>query len=563
MKFNRAGLHLVALLLVQGAAAAMPPFIPLPAQVEMRPGSFKLSPNTPILEAAGLEAVAKLAAADLGLRTIRRGSGHAKAISLDTDPALPSEGYRLDIATDRITVVGGSAAGVFYGLQTLRQAIPTDKLKLPADIPCLSVTDQPRFPWRGLMLDCSRTFQSVDYLRKTVDRLAYYKLNVLHLHLTDDQGWRMEIKKHPELTREGAKFSARFHEPKSHEGFYTQAELRELVRYASLRGVTLVPEIEMPGHSHEVMVCHPELACAGKSTNEIYPFFKGPTTTADVYCAGNEDTFQFLQEVLDEVIDIFPSQFIHIGGDEVPKTAWKSCPKCQQRIQAEGLENEHDLQSYFIRRMEKYVNAKGRRLMGWSEIMQGGLAPHAVVMDWIGGAAEATKAGHDVVMSPTTHCYFDYPYDNISTATVYAFNPVAGLAAEPATHILGAQANFWSHIDREPVRVDRQIFPRLLALAERDWSPATTTNWPAFSERLEAQLPRLGQMGIRYYGRPPVGSGAPKASTSNRPTGRAGLAGSKLGRGKTCRWYGSRMPAVTSIPPEPRETLRNHSNPGE
>ena len=362
------------------------------------------------------------------------------------------------------------------------------------------------------MLDCSRTFQSVEYLKKTVDRLAFYKMNILHLHLTDDQGWRLEIKKHPELTRKGARFSPQYNEPESHQGFYTQTELRDLVKYAQLRGVTIVPEIEMPGHTLEVLVCRPDLSCTGKIPDDIFPFLKGSNITRDIFCAGNDDTFKFLEDVIDEVADIFPSTFIHIGGDEAPKDRWKACPKCQARIKAEGLKNEHELQSYFIRRVEKHINAKGRRLIGWSEILEGGLASNAAVMDWIGGGAEATEAGHDAVMSPTSHCYFDYSYQSISTEKAYAFNPVAILSPDQAKHLLGIQANFWSHIDREPALVDRQLFPRLISLAERAWSPAETTDGNHFKSRLDEHLPILEKMDIRYY-KPPVASWSQKTVT--------------------------------------------------
>ena len=495
-------------------AGAVPALIPQPVFCEVRTNSFSLSCKTPINFTGDLKEIARLAARELGLSgKVKKAVSKDDAINMTVDPALSSESYKLDIGQFRIDIIGGSSTGVYYAVQTLRQILPASLTEKPVSVPCLTIIDQPRFPWRGLMLDCSRTFQSIDYLKKTIDRLAFYKMNILHLHLTDDQGWRMEIKKHPELTRKGAAFSEKYKEPKSHEGFYTQAELRDLVKYASLRGVTLVPEIEMPGHSHEVLVCRPDLSCTEKVIDEIFPFFKGPTITEDVLCAGNDDTFKLLEEVLDEVIAIFPSQYIHIGGDEAPKKQWKECPKCQARIKTEGLKNEHELQSYFIRRIEKHINDKGRCLIGWSEILQGGLAPNAAVMDWIGGGAQATKTGHDVVMSPTSHCYFDYSYGSISTEKAYSFNPVAGLSAEQVKHILGLQANFWSHIDREPALVDKQLFLRLLALAERAWSPATTTNWPSFSARLNAHLPRLSQMDIHYFGIPPDGSWSPKDIT--------------------------------------------------
>jgi hexosaminidase len=437
----------------------LPNVVPWPKQMERLPGEYVLTESEPKV-----------------------------AIRLKLGP----EGYALEVSRSGISIVAGDEAGVFYARQTLRQLTTRNR------VPLVRIVDSPRFAWRGLMLDCSRTFQSLDYLRKTVDRMAAYKMNVLHLHLTDDQGWRIEIKKYPELTRKGARFSAKYNEPESHQGFYTQQQLRELVRYAATRHVTIVPEIEMPGHSHEVFVCRSDLTCDAKVSQDVFPFGKGPGITADVFCAGNEETFRFLQDVLDEVMDVFPSTFVHIGGDEVSKTSWKACAKCQARIKAEGLKDVHELQSYFIRRIEKHLNSKGRRLIGWSEILEGGLAPNAAVTDWIGGAAPATKAGHDVVMSPTSHCYFDYPYGAINSERTYGYEPCAGLSREQAKHVLGLQASFWSHIDREPELVDRQLYPRLLALAERGWSPEGTRDWPSFKKRLNAQLPRLREMEVNY-----------------------------------------------------------------
>ena len=255
------------------------------------------------------------------------------------------------------------------------------------------------------------------------------------------------------------------------------------MKYAALRGVAIVPEIEMPGHSLALLVCHPELSCTGKIADDIFPFFKGPMITANVLCPGNEDTFKLLQDVIDEVVEVFPSKYIHVGGDEVPKTRWKVCPKCQARIKAEGLHSEAELESYFIRRMEKYLAYKGRCLIGWDEILEGGIAPDAAVMSWRGmrGGIAAAKAGHQVVMSPTSHCYFDYDYRAIDERRAYSFDPIAGLSAQEARLVLGLQANFWSHQDREPALVDKQLFPRLLSIAERGWSPASATDWDSFA----------------------------------------------------------------------------------
>jgi hexosaminidase len=503
-------------LAVKALAANAPAIIPQPAHLEAKPGTFALTTKTEITFGGG-EAEAKKLAALLRtatgfklpvspVSTLAKSSEIVLLLQTNRLDKFGAEGYALTVAPNSFGITAATEAGLFYGGRTLLQLLPPEIFSTNAvkhfnwQIPCVTITDQPRFAWRGLMLDCSRTFQSVEYLHKTIDRMADYKLNVLHLHLTDDQGWRLEIKKHPELTQQGAFFSAKYDEPPSHQGFYTQAQMREVVAYAAARHITIVPEIEMPGHSHEVVVCRPDLSCAGISTNDIFPFYKGPTTTADIYCAGNEDTFQFLQDVLDEVTEIFTSKFIHVGGDEVPKGAWKSCPKCQAIMKAEGLQNEHELQSYFIRRMEKYLAGKGRRLIGWDEILEGGFAPNATVMSWRGtsGGLAAATAGHDVVMSPTSHCYFDYSYDTINSERVFAFDPAAGLPPKAVPQVLGLQANFWSHIDREPKLVDRQLFPRLLAIAERGWSPDNRSEWPDYQRRAQAQLAWLEQLGVHY-----------------------------------------------------------------
>jgi hexosaminidase len=512
----------------QAAQQAAPiALVPRPLEVRRDAGEFRLKADTAIVvDANSPEATstAKQLQARLHASTgldLKWASSTAAdtqrgviRMAIVPDTALGCEGYRLEVTPERVTIIGCGPAGTFYGTQTLLQLLPPavfspTKVEHAGvwSVPAVRIKDRPRFAWRGLMLDCSRTFQSLDYLHKTVDRLAAYKMNVLHLHLTDDQGWRMEIKKHPELTQKGARFSAQYNEPEAHHGFYTQAQLRELVRYAAARHVTIVPEIEMPGHSHEVVVCRPDLSCAGKAADDIFPYdITGRNLarciTPDILCAGNEETFRFMEEVLDEVMEVFPSTFIHVGGDEAPKERWKACAKCRARIKAEGLKNEHELQSYFIRRIEKHLNANGRRLIGWSEILQGGLAPNAAVMDWIGGAGAATKAGHEAVMSPASHCYFDYSYGAVSSEKVYSFEPCTGLTPEQAKHVLGLQANFWSQIDREPELVDRQLFPRLLALAERGWSPDCVRNWPAFKPRLDTQLPRLHALGVHYRAEP-------------------------------------------------------------
>ena len=471
--------------------------IPQPVYVSYSPGHFTISETTGIFCPGKLEETALLVSEQLGIKKPLNTGKKRNGIFLTIDTSLHREGYNIKVSRRNIEIAGGSDAGVFYAMQTIRQLSGSNGL--PSDVPCVTVNDFPRFRWRGLMLDCSRTFQSPEYLKKTIDRISFYKMNVLHLHLTDDQGWRIEIKSHPELTGKGAKFHLRYNEPESHQGFYTQEEMKEIIRYAASKGITIVPEIEMPGHTTAVLVCYPELSCTGKITDEIFPFFKGPGVTPDILCAGNEGTFALIEDVIDEIVEVFPSEFIHIGGDEAPKVRWEKCPKCQKRIHDEGLQDEKELQSYFVSRVEKYINSKGRRLIGWSEIIEGGLAPNAAVMDWIGGAKEATEKGQDVVMSPTSHCYFDYPYTSINSERAYSFDPVKGLTAEQSKHILGLQANFWSHIDREPELVDKQLFPRILSIAERGWSPSNATDWESFRNRLEKHLPVLQQMGINYF----------------------------------------------------------------
>lgn len=494
-------LGLILLLAMSHVVAAEPSaFIPRPAQVQSSEGWFEFSDQTQI-HFTGATAPAEAIAADL-----RAATGHPLPLAKAVDASLKSsitldlkpeqlkqfgeEGYALSVTPNQITITAATDAGLFYGGRTL--------LQCPARVPCMTVTDQPRFVWRGLMIDCSRTFQSLDYLRKTIDRMAAYKLNVLHLHLTDDEGWRVEIKKHPELTQKGAFFSAIANEPPERQGFYTQAQLRDLVAYAAARHITIVPEIEMPGHSHEVMVCYPHLSCAGPTSDLITPHVKGAKLTTDTFCAGKEETFAFLQDVMDEIADIFPSKFVHIGGDEAPKTAWKACPACQARMKAEGLKDEHELQSYFVRRMEKYLATKGRRLIGWDEILEGGLAPDATVMSWRGtkGGIAAASAGHDVVMTPTGYCYFDYAIQTTNSARVFSFDPVAGLDAAGARHVLGVQANFWSHLDRSPEHVDAQLFPRLLALAERAWSVDNRNDYADYLRRAQSHVARLKSMGV-------------------------------------------------------------------
>ncbi len=490
--------------------AAVPMIVPAPVEMRVGDGECGFSERSTIaVKEPRFRKVAEYAAQALRPPTgfpwpVAREEASGGIVFRASGAPLPAEGYTLTVTASGAVISASDEAGAFYGFQTLRQLLPVPAFAAARQegvrwrAPAVTVRDAPRFSWRGLMLDCSRTFQSPEYLRKTMDRMAVYKLNVLHLHLTDDQGWRIEIRKYPELTRKGARFAAKYGEPEENQGFYTREEMRALIAYARARQITIVPEIEMPGHSMAALACYPHLSCRERQ-QEIYPFGKGPTLSADSFCAGKEVVFAFFADVLAEVAELFPSEFIHVGGDEVLKDAWKACPECQARIKAEGLKDEKELQSYFIRRAEKIVRGHGKRLIGWDEILEGGLAPNATVMSWRGirGGVAAARAGHDVVMSPHSHCYFDYAYTSIDTERVYAYEPVPEeLTAAEARHILGVQANFWSHLARTPERVDAQLFPRLLALAEVAWSPEAGRAYPRFRNGLAPQLERLSLMGV-------------------------------------------------------------------
>jgi len=394
--------------------------------------------------------------------------------------------------------------------------LPAASTSLPSlSLPQVHIVDKPRFRWRGVHLDSSRHFFPKEWVKRLIDLAAYYKLNTFHWHLTDDQGWRLEIKKYPRLTEVGAWRRETMEDGEPYGGFYTQEEVKEIVDYARRRFITIVPEVEMPGHCLAALAAYPELSCTGG------PFKVGTEwgVMNDVFCAGSEETFAFLENVLAEVIELFPGEFIHIGGDEVPKLRWKNCLRCQARIKAEGLKDESELQSYFIKRIEAFLNSRGRRLIGWDEILEGGLAPRATVMSWRGvtGGIEAARSGHDVVMTPTSHCYFDYYQGRVDEPKaiggflpvdkVYSYEPIpAGLKPEEAAHILGAQANLWTEYIATPEHAEYMLFPRLWALAEVVWSPKEK-NWADFENRLRAHYDRLALRGVNYRVPPPEGIG--------------------------------------------------------
>ncbi len=496
------------------ATAATPPdIVPRPVSMELREGSWTLHGQLRVAYGhytlAGVAEWLREYMEERGAEKIDLVNAQKNAakndITLALDAAaadLGDEGYALEVTPEGVMIRGLKPAGVFHGLQTLLQLPQRPAGGGPKTVTCMTVRDVPRFGWRGLMLDCSRTFLTMDYLHRYVDLLAMHKMNVLHLHLTDEQGWRVEIKKHPELTDIGAKWDEKY--PEEVSGYYTQNQLRELVKYAADRFVTIIPEIEMPSHCLPVLKAHPELSCRGEAYR-IVPYLemmKPGVTPYGVMCAGNDATFALMEDVIAELADIFPAKYIHIGGDECPKEFWAACPKCQARKRAEGLKDDNELQSWFVKRIEKIVNAHGRTLLGWDEILEGGLAPNAAVMSWRGvqGGIAAAQAGHTVVMSPTTHCYFDYDCTTTPVEKVYAYEPIPPeLTPEQGRQVLGAQANMWTHLARNEKAIDEQIFPRLCALAEVVWSPAEGRNWDDFQARMMAHGERLKKDGVSLH----------------------------------------------------------------
>jgi len=396
-----------------------------------------------------------------------------------SDPLGRLESYRLTINPDGLELAAPHPAGLFYGVQTIRQLLGSGTGAHDLSLPCGIITDEPRFPWRGMLLDCGRHFMEPEFIKDLIDQLALHKFNVLHWHLTEDQGWRLEVPGLPELTKTAAWRIGP--DGERYGGFYTSAQVRQIVAYAADRFITIVPEIEMPGHSVAALAAYPELSCTGGP-------FEVETqwgVHVDVYCAGREKTFIFLQQVLDHVVELFPGPFIHIGGDECPKDRWRECERCQERIDAEDLDDEFQLQSWFIRRIQRYLATHDRRLIGWDEILEGGLAPDATVQAWRGtqGAVAAARAGHEAIVSPTSHAYFDYDVGVLDLLQVYGFEPVPeALTAAETRHILGGEMNLWTEYIPQS-RVHTMLFPRVAAMAERLWSPATH-DFAGFHRRL-------------------------------------------------------------------------------
>ena len=495
--------------------------IPVPLKMEQGTGCFLLSENTKLyINLQGLEA--QLLENCLQALPVHLKKGKKKdtqnILSLlitEKNHQLPSpESYTLSVTPQQILIRATSGAGLFYGMQTLLQlAQPSGAGSY--SIASVEIEDTPRFAYRGLMLDVSRHFSTKEFIKKQIDALAYYKINRLHLHLTDAAGWRLEIKKYPLLTEfaawrtdptwkqwwNGGRKYVRFDVPGAYGGYYTQDDIREILEYARQHYITVIPEIEMPSHSEEVLAAYPQLSCAGE-----------PYKNSD-FCVGNEETFMFLENVLTEVMELFPSEYIHIGGDEAGKSAWKTCPKCQKRMKDEHLANVDELQSYLIYRIEKFLNNHGRHLLGWDEILQGGIAPNATVMSWRGeeGGIAAVTSGHRAIMTPGAYCYLDSyqdaPYSQpeaiggyLPLKKVYSYNPVpASLTAEQAKLVYGVQGNLWVEYIPTPEHVEYMIYPRILALAETAWSAPERKSWPDFHTRALSAVADLQAKGYHPF----------------------------------------------------------------
>lgn len=422
-----------------------------------------------------------------------------KAIQLLFNPAMEApEAYRVTVDASGVRVEGATGQGVFYGLQTLVQLLPNqegDNCELP-NFPFCTIDDAPRFAHRGLLLDCCRHFMEPEFVKRTIDHLAFYKMNVLHWHLTEDQGWRIEIKKYPRLTEHGAWREGEDGEP--YGGFYTQDQIRDIVDYAAERHVEIIPEIELPGHSSAAISAYPHLGCTGDSIDVVTEWGVFP----DVYCAGNDSTVAFLKDVMDEVVQLFPSTYVHIGGDEAPVSRWEECDKCQARIQTMGLDHEHALQGWLISEIGHHLAGHGKTIIGWDEILEAGDLPEtAIVQSWRGmeGGVEAVQHGHPAIMSPTSHCYFDYPLSSTDLPEVFAFDPIpTGLTASEAALIRGGECNMWT--ERAPQSViESKIYPRLLGMSEVLWrQDSTARDYDTFHRALEAHYPLLDHMGVDY-----------------------------------------------------------------
>lgn len=512
---------LLLVLFSTGSIAQQVSIIPKPVSLKRNTGSFRLNSSTLLVvpqesDRKSADFLNTYLKEIYGFSLKISEAGTQNSIILFTKKLSDSsEAYTLDVSAANITIRGDSPAGTFYGMQSLIQLLPVEKAA-SLSIPSVSIKDQPRFSYRGLHLDVGRHMFPLAFIKKYIDYIALHKLNYFHWHLTEDQGWRIEIKKYPGLTQTGGyrdgtiigRHPGTGNTGKRYGGFYTQEEVKEVVKYASDRHINVIPEIEMPGHASAALASYPFLGCPGTGPFKVEQSWG---VHEDIFCAGQETTFEFLQNVLDEVIPLFPSKYVHIGGDEAPKDNWKICSLCQKRIKDENLKDEHELQSYFVQRMEKYINGKGKTMIGWDEILEGGLAPNAIVMSWRGeaGGIEAAKQNHKVIMTPGNYVYFDHAQSTredsltiggyTTVQETYSYEPVPKeLDAEQGKFVMGAQANVWTEYMSNPSKVEYHLFPRLSALSEVLWSPKESRSWTDFEPRLLTHFKRYDLWGANY-----------------------------------------------------------------
>ena len=507
--------------------------IPLPERIEMTgEGEFTLKRGAAVVFDGRDQDMARNAGflrdylkSDIGLELRLRPDGNGEnSIVLEQDTLIAEEGYRINVCEDGIVIAGGSPKGVFYGIQTLRKAVPAQDGKCSEiTFPCGKAAASPRFAYRGMHSDVVRHWFPMDYMKKYIDLMAFHGMNILHWHLSDDQGWRIEIKRYPELTEIGSYRDGTMvgrdtsvFDGVPVSGYFTQDEILEVVKYAADRYITVIPEIDIPGHMMAALHCFPQLGCTGGP----YEVSKIWGVMPDILCAGNEDTFTFLEGVFSEICEMFPSEYIHIGGDEAPRVRWEACPKCQARIKAEGLRDdasssaEAKLQSYFMTRVEDFLKTKGRRVIGWDEILEGGVSQSAAIMSWRGvdGGLEATRRGHDVIMTPCQYMYFDYyqtdDFENepmamtgyVPLEKVYSFEPMLPeMTAEERSHILGVQANLWAEYISTPEHAFYMALPRMAALSEVQWLRPEHKDWNSFEERLQSFVKFYDRDGYRYH----------------------------------------------------------------
>jgi len=510
--------------------------IPRPESIEKKKGRFEINKSTeirvfPLNETTKLPAdfLSKLLTNPTGyeLEITENNKISRNCISFVKNSSIKNkEGYELSITPRHVLVKAGTSAGMFYAVQSIRQMLPVEVEKneiienLNISLPACNIEDAPRFAYRGMHLDVGRHLFPVEYVKRYIDMIALHKLNTFHWHLTEDQGWRIEIKKYPKLTEIGAYRAQTVkafktgekpsdYDGKRYGGYYTQEEIKDIVAYAKDRFVTIIPEIEMPGHAKAALASYPELSCTGGpfKVAENWGIFK------DVYCAGNDSVFTFLEDILSEVVELFPGEYIHIGGDECPKVRWENCPKCQRRIKELGLKDEFELQNYFISRIEKFLLSKGRNIIGWDEILEGGIAPNATVMSWRGeeGGLQAAAQKHEVIMTPNLFTYYNYYQTEpegepqaagkiLSLEKAYGYDPMPkGIPEEQKKYIIGAQGCLWTEFFPTGELMEYMVYPRMFAMSEVNWTPLDEKNFDNFVKRLEKHKKRYDVIGINYF----------------------------------------------------------------